>query len=57
MTTADPIGVVDWPAQPTAAPGARAGAAAGDYVGRHRRRGTVAFTLRRLFYVARHRRR
>lgn len=55
MTTADPISVGGWTSAPELAPGA------GEYPGRHR--GPVRlqqrapFTLRRLFYVARHRRR
>ena len=54
MTTADPISVGSWTAQPDiAVPGTRAG----EYIGRHRKAGPRPFTLRRLFYVARHHRR
>ena len=54
MTTADPISVGSWSAQPEiSVPGVDAD----EYVGRHRKPGLRPFTLRRLFYVARHRRR
>ena len=54
MTTADPISVGSWSAQPEIS---IPDTDADEYVGRHRRPRTAPFTLRRLFYVARHRRR
>jgi hypothetical protein len=58
MTAAEPISVGTWAAQPDIA---MPGTDAEDYVGRHRRPGLAyrraPFTLRRLFYLARHRRR
>jgi hypothetical protein len=42
-----PVGVSAWP---------HAGTRAGDYVGKHRRATSRRFSLRALFYFARHRR-
>ena len=58
MTTADPITVGPWTTHPELT---HPDTEAGEYVGRHRKPGDAyrraPFTLRRLFYVARHRRR